>query len=123
MVDGFNVPVLPAQLPPFVAGTLWEPTDGETLLQVRMSIIGPDNQARGSVVEVPEQNFSGSNRHRVNVNFQGIPISVPGAYAVRIEQKRGNEWVEEGLVPLIVNYVPPQVQFEMQQSNADSPIG
>lgn len=122
MVDGFNVQQLPVQLPPFAAGTLWERTEPGTQLQVRMAFVGPDDQVIGTSVEVPPQEFAG-NRHRVNVNFQGMPISAAGEYAIRIEQKRGSEWVEDARIPLTVSYVPPRPQFVIQQDGQNVPLG
>jgi hypothetical protein len=113
VVDGFNVPALPVPLPPFLVGTAWEPMEGEVDLQVRISFMGPDNKV---------QHFQGRNRHRVNVNFTGVPVAVAGEYFVSIEQKRGGNWKEEERLKLAINYVPQQPRFAIQQDKAPIPL-
>jgi len=122
LVDGFNVPALPVALPPFSVGTAWEPMEDETDLHVRVTFLGSDNKAITGPTEVPGQRFQGRNRHRVNVNFVGVPVAVAGDYFVSVEQKRGDEWIEEDRFRLVVNYVPQQPRFVIQQGNTAIPL-
>lgn len=122
VVDGFNVPALPVPLPPFLVGTAWEPMEGEIDLQVRISFMGPDNKVIAGPLEVPVQHFQGRNRHRVNVNFTGVPVAIAGEYFVSIEQKRGGNWNEEERLKLVINYVPQQPRFVIPQGKTPIPL-
>ncbi len=95
---------LPAVLPPFIVGTLWERGEEEEELEIRLRFVRPDG--KHSHEFTPPKTALIRQRHRVNLTVGGLPVAVEGRHTIVIHQRVGGRWRKVASYPLYVDVLP-----------------